>query len=92
MTAVMRNIASCAQPSIGPLCPPKATSSGVMSGTALSARAPGSSLNIVFPSLTVSVTLISAMALGSTAVGSFERIAKSASLPGSRLPLVVSSK
>lgn len=48
--------------------------------------------NTVTPSLIVSVTLLSAMVVGSTAVGSFERMAKSASLPGSRLPFVFSSK
>ena len=80
MTAVIRDIASCAQPSAGPpRCPPNAASSGLMSGTLLSARAPGSSRKIVLPSLTVSVTLMSAMVVGSTAVGSFERMAKSAS-------------
>ena len=74
ITAVMRNIASWAQVSPGsppcPPCPPKAASSGVMSTLALSAWVAGSSLKMVLPSLTVSVTLISAMALGATAVGS----------------------
>jgi hypothetical protein len=87
MTAVIRNIASCAQPSAGPpRCPPNATTSGLMSVALPSARAPGSSRKIVLPSLTVSVTLMSAMVVGSTAVGSFDRMAKSASLPRSRLP------
>jgi hypothetical protein len=50
-----------------------------MSGTPPTARAPGSSRKIVLPSFTVSVTLMSAMVVGSTAVGSFDRMAKSAS-------------
>jgi len=83
MTAVIRNIASCAQPSSGPRCPPNAISSGVMSGTPPSARAPGSSRKIVLPSFTVSVTLMSAMVVGSTAVGSFDRMR---SRPACRAP------
>lgn len=91
MSAVMRNIALCAQLSpCGPPWPPKAATSGVMSGAAPSACPPAPSRKIVLPSLTVSVTLMSAMVAGSTFVGSFERMAKSASFPGSRLPLVFS--
>jgi hypothetical protein len=46
---------------------------------------------MVLPSFTVSVTWMSAMAVGATAVGSADRMAKSASVPGSRLPFSVSS-
>lgn len=51
----------------------------------------GSRRKIVLPSFTVSTTLMSAMLVGATAVGSADRMAKSASLPGSRLPFVASS-
>src|SRR6516165_10765936 len=44
------------------------------------------------PPLIVSRTLIFAISSGSTTVGSADKIAKSASLPTSRLPLVASSK
>ena len=54
--------------------------------------APGLRTKIVRPSLRVSVSLLSANASGFTAVGSAERISKSAGLPGSRLPFVFSSK
>ena len=52
----------------------------------------GARQNTVAPSLIVSVTWMSAIVVGGTAVGSFERMTKSASLPTSRLPLVSSSK
>ena len=93
MIAVMRNIASCAQPSSsGPRCPPNATSSGVMSGAPRSARAPGSSLKIVLPSLTVSVTLMSAMVVGFDRRRVFRQDGEVGQLAGARLPLVFSSK